>query len=185
MFKAQGMKIQLGTTPAHTDQHNSLDQRKQLQTRRLQMLKSKSDDDQSPQISDSERRQSPEDPQAWQDLLTPAQGTKLSPASPPAKHQPLTVWKSLQVGNQTHGHPTRTQHLHPQGLLHAREPSSLGQSHPASTEHPGDSLGHRTAAQNPEGPGPGRITGCHSAPRITTWDHHAVTAAGTFPVSSP
>lgn len=40
MFKAQGMTIQLGTIPAHTDRHNSLDQRKQLQTRLLQMLKS-------------------------------------------------------------------------------------------------------------------------------------------------
>lgn len=40
MFKARGVTIHLGTIPAHTDRHSSLAQRKQLQTRLLQMLKS-------------------------------------------------------------------------------------------------------------------------------------------------
>lgn len=45
------------------------------------------------QISDSERTQSPGDLQAWQDLLAPAQGTKLSPAPAPHSMETPLGWE--------------------------------------------------------------------------------------------
>lgn len=157
MSKAQGMTIQLDTIPAHTGQHNSLDQRKQLQTRLLQMLKSGTS----------------------QTMTRAPKSVTVKGDRPQTTCRPGR--KYLQVGNQTPGHWVSHKDCSMPGsiatlaeaILQAR--ASWGQSGTWSCNRA--ARGARTW----------QITRCHSAPRITawTWDHLGVTAAGTFPVSSP
>lgn len=184
MFKAQGMTIQLGTIPAHTDRHNSLDQRKQLQTRLLEMLKSgtRQTMTRAPKSvtvkGDTAQRTCRPSTSSW---LQPKEQSSLQPRHLPRQQHQYMHGNPSRLGTKPldTGFPTRIAPCQGAQQLwlkpSCKHRASWGQS------------GTWSCSRAPRGARTWRITGCHSAPRITawTWDYHGVTAAGTFPVSSP